>query len=557
MRPRQILRRMPRRDEQGAVLPIMAAMIVVLVLIAAIAVDLGMQRVARRDMQALADVMALDLGRLIDGRTADEIVSGAKGKSKLVDAKQASFVRNSERIIGESPDGCSGGACIETYLVAVDKVDGSFDRDAGGDPVQVAGDESPNAVVVVSSTDVDFAFGGVVGISGGSATREAVAISEGGACFKLGSYAARLDTGESPVLGPLLGALGSQVALDALDYDGLVNANVALIDLLGVDLGAGSVEELIRGDELVSLGDFYLIAAKALEKGSGRTATVVLLEEIAADVDSVQIPIGELIDIGTGGSASGLDAMLNVFDLVTGAVIAANGDNALAIPGLDVNLGPIAEVHAELFVTEPPRPACGRKGEAEAQNSQVRFELHADAADIDLGLLGSKVSLDGTVQVAAAKGILKDVRCAPPGITVTVRDGLIEIDLTLHVSIKLFGIPLIDAPIIVSGKAPMEGDAVVNITNGDYSIPGQAGAQNSGLPWLNVDTSQLKLLFIPIGIGLNALLSPLLSLVVNPVIQGLDQVLLTPILDLLGLSLTGADVYADPVPKCDVPQLIG
>ena len=50
-----------------------ALLLVVLVPSSAMAVDLGMQRVVRRDMQTLADVVALDVVRLVDGRTASQI----------------------------------------------------------------------------------------------------------------------------------------------------------------------------------------------------------------------------------------------------------------------------------------------------------------------------------------------------------------------------------------------------------------------------------------------------------------------------------------------------
>ena len=51
-------------------LPMVAIMLTVLMGASAFAVDIGMQRVARRDMQALADAVALDVARLLDGRTA-------------------------------------------------------------------------------------------------------------------------------------------------------------------------------------------------------------------------------------------------------------------------------------------------------------------------------------------------------------------------------------------------------------------------------------------------------------------------------------------------------
>src|SRR5690606_10599478 len=150
-------------------------------------------------------------------------------------------------------------------------------------------------------------------------------------------------------------------------------------------------------------------------------------------------------------------------------------------------------------------------------------------------------------------------RRAPPGITVDVRDGLINVALTLQVKIDaVFGLlPVIDVPVTISGTSPPSGQVRVDVTDGDYNKPGTGGHNNSGLPWLDVDTSKLKLLGIPLGILTNWVVDPLLNRVVNPLIQGLDQVLLSPLLRMLGLSLSGADVYAKPVPVCDAAFLIG
>ncbi|MFL6156446.1 MAG: pilus assembly protein TadG-related protein, partial [Marmoricola sp.] len=59
-----------RRNEQGVVAVVVAIVTCfTLIPIAALAVDIGVQRVARRDAQSVADVVALDLARQLDGRT--------------------------------------------------------------------------------------------------------------------------------------------------------------------------------------------------------------------------------------------------------------------------------------------------------------------------------------------------------------------------------------------------------------------------------------------------------------------------------------------------------
>ncbi|MGH9083979.1 MAG: pilus assembly protein TadG-related protein, partial [Acidimicrobiales bacterium] len=80
------------RRERGATIPIVALALPVLILMTAFAVDLGHQRSLRRTMQARADVIALDMARLADGRDSLTIYSDALGTTEA--ALQASADRN-------------------------------------------------------------------------------------------------------------------------------------------------------------------------------------------------------------------------------------------------------------------------------------------------------------------------------------------------------------------------------------------------------------------------------------------------------------------------------
>ena len=89
---------MVRRDgERGAVLPFVALVLATLVAFTSIAIDLGYQRVGRRDMQALADIVALDLSRRLDGSTAAALKT-------TMDAELArSVARNDDTTVGDTP----------------------------------------------------------------------------------------------------------------------------------------------------------------------------------------------------------------------------------------------------------------------------------------------------------------------------------------------------------------------------------------------------------------------------------------------------------------------
>ncbi|WP_028655833.1 pilus assembly protein TadG-related protein [Nocardioides sp. J54] len=523
------------RDERGVVAVVMGVgLTLVLLVISAFAVDLGMQRTARRDMQALADVVALDLARNLDGRTRGALAA-------TMDTEMAKSVARNDDTVGAAPD-------LSWDLGKL--VDGEF--------VPVASGEVPNAVRVIADTSVDFAFDGITGVATGDARRTAVAQSEGGACFSIGSYAARVNTGASPILGPLLGALGSNVNVGAIDYNGLANADIQLLDLLGAKVGAGTLGALVEGGQLLSLADFYLATAEVLAQ-QGHAAYVGLLQSIAVGLEDVKLNAGDLIDLGTGGS-TGLDAGLNLLDLVTAAAAAATGQNALTIPQAAVNLGPLANVGVSLSAIEAPRLACGRKNQVTAESSQIQVNLSANALKLDLALVGkTDISLSGSVKVASAKGALTDVRCSPnTGLSIRVSDGLLDVDLKLEITVYLLGIPVVGGPITIKGSTTTSGVANIEITkDGDYDIPNTIGSGTGGLPVLTVNTNAIKLIGLPVGVVLGPIINGLLSGLVNPLIQSLDTVLLSPLLNALGIDLSGADIYKFRTPKCDSPKLVG
>lgn len=512
----------------------------VLLLFAAFVVDIGVQRVGRADMQTLADVVALDLAREINGRTVTQL--------EAVEQTLANESRDRNKdVIG--------------YVNHVPELQVDWGKYVNGAFMQLSGSAKPTAVKVTAQTTVAFALSGITGDPSGGASRDAVAIAEGGACFALGSYAARLNTGASPLLAPLLGALGSNIALSAVDYNGLANTDVKLVDLLGVKLGAGTIESVIDGDQLISLGSFYAAMASAL--GKNNTATVSLLQTLSTQVGSKQIRLSDIIGLTTG-SGSGLDADLNVLDLVTAAASAANGSNAVSVPQLGLSLPPLANLQASLSVIEPPKQACGKANDekATATSTQVSLTVSTTAADVSVpGLLRTQVALSGTVSLAQARAKLTAVRCNPAGISAAVSDGLLAIDLSLEVTVyaKVLGIsiPVVSGPIKITGSSPRSGSANVNISqDSDYDVGHPYGTGNSGLPNLTTDTSGLQLIGLPVGVVLAPIVNSLLSGLVNPLVQNLDDELVAPLLNSLGLDISGADLFVRRTPTCERPRLV-
>src|SRR3546814_9751778 len=69
---------------------------VVLVGVCSLAIDIGYQRVAKRDMQAIADIVSMDMARKLDGKTTGQL-SGSTWNDALAD----SLNRNDNSSVGE------------------------------------------------------------------------------------------------------------------------------------------------------------------------------------------------------------------------------------------------------------------------------------------------------------------------------------------------------------------------------------------------------------------------------------------------------------------------
>lgn len=347
-----------RRDEHGAAAVFVGMIMVLLVGTAALVVDLGTQRVARADMQSLADVVALDLARELDGRTAGEIGS-------LQALAEESLGRNSSTL-GDAVLGAP-------ELLVVDPATGG---------ATVAGpDDVPNAVRVRASTSVGFAFGLA---ESGSATRSATAFASPHACLKLGSSALRVDD-----------LLGSGVSLSAADHQGLAAAEVVLADL-AAHLSAGTVAELLGTQ--VTLGGFYLAVADALDDNGESSAASILrasvLGAMSAAATVEPVVVGDLLALGSGGGAA-LAATVDALSLATAAAHVADGVNGIAV---DTG-NPL--VTARLRITELPRIACGG---ATAETAQLRLEVRSEVPLLPVALVSS-------LSVAHASGSIAAVEC--------------------------------------------------------------------------------------------------------------------------------------------------
>jgi len=561
----------PRRDERGAVAIIVGICVVLLTGVASFAIDLGYQRVAALDMQAVADLVAMDMARELDGRTSQQLINSGN----WVDRVQRSLDHNKldhtagaaiaavscdlddvsleDSQLGED-DGV--GVCAYPGLL---QADGTFGASGAGPATHVK---------VLDRTTVDYFL--PVFAAGGAVSRAAVAKATSTACLKLGSFAVNLDSSKSALLNVLLGdALNTTV----LGYSGLATARVSLLDL-ATELGVGSPQQVFGSE--VTVSDFYLAMADVLVN-NGDTGNASLLQSIAAQANvAAPIQLSDLISVDTMQGAV-LAGEFNVLDLVAGSAFVANGTNLLSIPATTVNVPNLSNVTISLKVVEAPMAACGRVGQATARTSQFELTLTGKVLNANLAslgsLLGATAELDINLSLSAAKSeaTLSGAVCgggtvaSPMSITADVQNALQKLALVAptRIKAKVLGIPVevlrFKTSLTDTSSAGTEA-ATVTIDSepsdpGDWDVPTSTGSNSLGLTGATLTTSELEVLGT---LNLSTVLPALQTDVLTPLAVGLDSQLIKPLTELLGLTLGGSDLYAvRPGPTCNTPALAG
>lgn len=571
-----------RREERGAVAVLTAALIVVVLAIAALVVDIGTQRVARRDMQALADTVALDMGRLLgNGRTRQQIETGTTGFVAMSAAKTGSVARNITQVVGNPSD-----VVVDAYLVTL--IDDTSDADtakdnyatAGGLPVQVAASGVPTGVVVLARTKVSFGFGAALGVTSGEASRSAVSSqSTPSICFSVGASALTLNTDKS-ALSPLLNGI-LQVNLSAVGYGGLVGIQNASVPIAGVlaQLNVGSAEALATTN--VTIAQFTAAAAQ-VARANGDTASAAVLEAIQFGAAGTAVNLAQILALQSGTPVAGLTSNVNLFQLVTAAIVAANGQNAitLGVPGV-----------ADVKVIEPPRIACGSRG-ATATSAQLQFRLTPTiAANAAPGLLGGTTDL--TVRVGAARTTIDaDLTCVPDTVTLKTETGAVSVvppvapavgQIGLRVTLSRFlqatpviggllelalralGTDEVALSVRVDGSiASATETRVVTIPAAPAPLPRIVFPENGVAKTLDLTAAQvtittggvLGLLTDILGTVTNQLLSNLVIPLVDSVVDPLATTLVNTLTGVLGLKLGVADVDVLGRPVCQSTKLI-
>lgn len=567
--------RVRARDEGGAVAVLLALVTcLVFVPLAALVVDIGLQRVVVRDLQSLADVVALDLARKLD--TSTTVAQWASRSPSLQEHADDTVERN-QTLAGSS-------ARAVPVLGKLDAAGEFVELPAGSTEV-------PAAIKVTTTGTVDFTFND--GSGGGQ--RTAIAMAETAACFQLGSWAASLDPSASPLLRDLLTPLIGSSTLQAAGYQGLATARISLLELVRTPyIGVGTVDQLLALDDL-TVADLYRASAQVL-RANGKAAEANVFDVAATSVVAAfTIKAGDLIGLGTAPD-SVLAAQVNALDLLLGTAFLANGENLLNVDNLQTSLSSVGVTATQLRIIERAQRACN---DDVAETAQVRFSsvakltiasspLYNQSGSI-IRLIDNKIMLNLDAQLAGATGRLLGATCQPDTFDVEVTTEMIRLNLegraylegTVRVQLSLLSV--VDIPVrfeVVARSAasrpagspttahlalpPMTYDQHVEVGSGPYALPNLTFALDPAS--VQVDASVLGLLNLSLS-SATTLVTPTLQQVAvtlgnraavdgNALVTKVNTIL-SQLSTALGLNVAGADVYALPYPNCQTPVLRG
>lgn len=593
------MRRLRRRgqDERGVVALALALIsCMVIIPLTALAVDIGVQRVARTDMQSLADVVALDLARGLDGTTtASQWSAKSPSLQQLADASRD---RNNTTV-GHQPT-------VVPELGTYDPVTDTFTA------LPSTSDVVPNAVRVAASTVVDFYFlhgsGGAAGGSSGTGATGATSIAQARttACFQLGSWAATLDPSASSLFGDTLKPLLGSSTLTAVGYNGLASTRLSLLDLVKTSyINVGTVNELLSMNDL-SVADLYHASAQVLS-AQGKTAEAQVFNIASTSaVANVTISAGQLFGLSTANDAA-LQTQFNALDILLGAAYLANGTNALDIDNLQASLGSVGVTSSTLKIIERPQAACDEDEAKTAQATLVASAkttvdnsplINQNGAQLRLvdssGNISNDINLGVDISLAGARGKLTSISCNPDTFDADIwtdfskaivsGSGYVKGD----VKVTLLGVSGVDVPIqfkiAINASTTQNATPLGSPAHGQIAIPPKtyydhtevgAGAMQMpqtsvtidgpiqvigtvtvlGVPVSNADVlSAVTPVVTPLVTGLAG--SGRIGSVVDPLVTKLNTVL-SQLSTGLGLNVGGADLYGLPYPNCKTPVLRG
>lgn len=568
---RTIARSAPR--QRGAIAIMTAILLPLMILAAALAIDIGHLFFVKRDMQKAADLAAVAAAQFpANAQAVAEQVAAANGFIKGGTNKGA--IRAT---VGNWNPATNAGVCPPWNANCV-----------APSYFSAAGFQDAAQVEMTEDVPYLFVFGSRVIKVG------AVAWNTNSAGFSLGSQVLGLQNG---LLNAILGGLlNTTLNLGVVGYNSLLGATVN-IGKLQQALHVGTVNELLNAK--LDLPGLYQGVLTALNNQGGLVssqASGVLGQILGSGIHvPLDVRLGDILNLSAPSDSAAAAANVNVFNLITAAAMVANGKHFIQIPNLGVNLPGLVNLSLGLNVISPPSYAFGPPG----QRADGTWRTQAHTAQVALGLdltigqlLGGLVHIPIYLEVAPAQAHLTSLVCASPQTgnqtTIGANTGLLTaiigdvppnalnnttdpLALQKNVQpatllnvlglIKVTMAPLI-LPLSANGFNPNVPGSVNYADHVFVGKPSQAWTINTNAAGSALGTllnalayqlqnnpQSLTVSLIGINLGLGQIVGDLLALL-NPILQPVTQLLdglLVPVLNLLGIQLGAATVNYNAV----------
>ncbi|TDF79696.1 hypothetical protein E1573_21505 [Pseudomonas sp. H9] len=221
------------------------------------------------------------------------------------------------------------------------------------------------------------------------------------AMLRIRSTLATIDSRKSALLNALVDPLGGHLQLDVAGWQGLANTQINLLSYLDqlaivVHADVGDYQQLLRADATAS--KLIGAAVTVLQRGGASVEVVSNLARVALASDSTKtLRLGEILDLQTGTTKAGLDATLQLLDLVQSVILLSTKNNAATVE-MPISVLGLVNGKLRLKVIEPQQvSAIGnpQTDDIRVHTAQVRALVSLDLPVLEsvAGLLNAVTSL--------------------------------------------------------------------------------------------------------------------------------------------------------------------
>jgi len=514
--------------------------VVIAMIAAALAVDLGRLASDKRTDQKLADMAALDASR--------DVTAACKLARDSIE--RHGLPRATLTCTEAAPTNAPG----DDVLLGKMSSAGAFVPDLTGDVVQVK---------VRSSFQVAFAV-----VSGPNKTSgKAAAGLRNPASFSLGSGVASIDTTRSTLLNSIIGQMlcspvcaTGDAGVSLASWQGLATGRMSLTalqtSLANAGFSVGSVDQLMSAS--MTLADLYTATASALTTG-GDTADANIFTALALKATStVTITLGQLIHVQQGADSAALGTSINLMQLVTGTAEIANGSHLIDVSNVGITVPGVTSTRVQMTVIEKPVIFIGYFGDAGVTTAQINLTV---TPTLNLSIVGV-ATITGALPIAITGGSATGALAAQPSCpsagskSFNVSVATTAAAVTQSSSLTVVGLGLLNT----SGNVTVAANPAVTTPTPPAAFVEQGTTPQSFVPTTaHTGGTSLGLgtaLTLSSGVGaINAILSLLLS-PVKAVVNSVDSSIIEPLLQALGIDVGNADVTPLSV-RCGQPSLLG